>query len=251
MIASLPMYLTPENRLAHDAFWSLVRDALRDAGIAAPDHLSHDVTPASAWADETLVLSHICNLPYRLHFRSRLTRIAGSDYALEDCDPGFYRARFVVHNDHPAQTPEDLIGCQMAYNDGESHSGWGAAAIWARGLGATLRPTLRTGSHEASLFAVVAGKAEYATIDARTLELLKERHPEAQKIRVVGSTTQSPGMTFVTGGERDPEPFRRALRDALSHLPDEHRAPLGLRGFPVIPDDAYNIALPPLVRNAP
>ncbi len=245
MIASLPMYLTPETRPAHDAFWVLLRDALRVLGIQAPEALSHEVPPAAAWADDTLVLSHICNLPYRLHFRHRLTRIAASHYPLEDCDPGYYRARFIVHEDHPAQTPQDLFGCAMAYNDAESHSGWGAAATWARAQGATLRPTLCTGSHEASLLAVAKGTAEFATIDAWTLELLRRHLPEAGLIRVVGSTTQSPGMTFVIRRGLDPEPFRTALERALESLPAHHRTPLGLRGFPVLPDNAYAIDRPP------
>ncbi len=33
MIAALPMYDRPENRAAHDALWSLIRDGLRARGI--------------------------------------------------------------------------------------------------------------------------------------------------------------------------------------------------------------------------
>lgn len=247
MIASLPMYLDAETRPAHEAFWAGIRDNLRDAGIPAPDALSHDITPYAVWGDPDLVLSHICNLPYRLHFRSRLTRIAASHYPLDDCDPGYYRARFIVRQDHEAETPEDLIDCAMAYNDAESHSGWGAAATWAKGRGKQLRPSLRTGSHEASLLAVASGKADYATIDAWTLERLKTRLGEAKDIRVVGSTDQSPGMTFVTGQTANPSLFRSALIAALENLTETNRTLLGLSGFPVLPERAYEIPLPPKI----
>ena len=246
MIASLPMYLTPANRPAHVAFWALVRDALRADGIAAPEHLSQDVDPYAVWGDEGLVLSHICNLPYRLHFRGQVTRIAGSDYPLEDCAAGFYRSRFIVHADHPARSPKDLNDCEMAYNDRESHSGWGAVALWARENRIRIRPTLRTGAHEASIKAVAAKQTDFATIDAWTFELLKKRLPEIAKVRVVGSTDQAPGMTFITRRGNDPEPMRKALVLALDALPDEHRTAIGLRGFPILPEREFDLPLPPV-----
>lgn len=246
MIASLPMYLTPANRPAHDAFWALVRDALRADGITAPEHLTQDVAPQSVWGDKGLVLSHICNLPYRLHFREQVTRIAGSDYPLEDCTPGFYRSRFIVHADHSARSPMDLNDCTLAYNERESHSGWGAVSLWARENGVRIRPTLHTGAHEASLRAVAAKQADFATIDAWTFELLKARLPESEQVRVIGSTGQAPGMTFITRKGNDPHPIRKALGSALDALPAEHRASIGLRGFPILPEREFDLPVPPL-----
>lgn len=245
MIADLPMYLFPETRAAHDAFWAGVRDNLRAGGIRAPEHMAHEGAPEAVWGHPELALSHICNLPYRLHFRGRVTRIAASDYALEGCAPGQYRALFVVREDHPARAPEELEGSAMAYSDAESHSGWGSAALWAIDRGLRFRPTLRTGAHENSLRAVVARQADFATIDARTFEVLKARMAETRSVRVVGATDPSPGMTFITRAGQDPAPYRDALAAALAALEDRHREVLGLRGFPVLPEEAYAIPLPP------
>lgn len=246
MIAGLPMYLCAENRAAHDAFWAGVRVRLREAGLKAPRLLRDDLPPEEIWAHPALVLSHICNLPYRLAFRDRVTRIAASDYPVPGCAPGYYTALFVVRDDHPAGSPEELDGATMAYNAPDSHSGWGAAALWARDRGITFLPVSRTASHANSLATVVAGTAEFATIDAWTFEVLKSiGRFEPNRVRVIGTTGPAPGMTFITRAGEDPAPYRAALDEALRALEPQHREHLGLRGFPVLPDAAYDIPLPP------
>ena len=52
-------------------------------------------------------------------------------------------------------------------------------------------------------------------------------------------------MTFITRKGADPEPFRAALQSALENLPPRHRDILGLKGFPILPDESYEIPLPP------
>ena len=245
MIASLPMYLFPETRAAHDAFWVLVRDELRGRGIDAPEHLSQDARPYDVWGADDLVLSHICSLPYRMNFKSEVTLVAASDYGLDGCPPGMYRALFVVREDHPAETPEDLNRATMALNSSDSNSGWGDAANWALARDLRFRPTVWTGSHQNSVRAVVAGEADFATIDAQTFRTLQRIDPATQSVRVIGATAPSPGMTFITRKGADPEPFRAALQSALENLPPRHRDILGLKGFPILPDESYEIPLPP------
>lgn len=245
MIASLPMYVVPETRAAHDAFWALVRDGLRDAGLAAPDALDHAMPATAGWAHPDLVLSQICNLPYRRYFADRVTRIAAADYGLDGCAPGRYRSVFVVRADDPATTPEDLAGRTMAFSEVDSHSGWGAPAQWALERGLRFRPVLETGAHRASLEAVARGQADFASIDAQTFEVLKRVAPQARSVRVVGATGTSPGMTFVTRAGQDPAPYRAALADALAALPADLRGDLGLRSIVVLPDEAYDLPFPP------
>ncbi|MEM6823941.1 MAG: PhnD/SsuA/transferrin family substrate-binding protein [Pseudomonadota bacterium] len=244
MIAALPMYLFPETRDAHELFWAHVRDRLRAAGLDAPETLSHSIAPKTVWADPNLVLSHICNLPYRRYFRGSVTRIAGSDYGLADCAPGTYRALFVARKDHPAASPNELDGATMAINEADSHSGWGAAALWAQARGLRFRPVISTGSHRASIAAVASGTADFATIDAQSFRILRRQEGATDTLKVLGSTDQSPGMTFITRKGENPAPYREALSGGLAALGDRDRAILGLRGFPVLPDAAFDIPLP-------
>lgn len=246
------MYLFPETRPALQAFWVQLRDRLRDLGLDAPDELVENRAPMEIWADPSLVISQICNLPYRRYFRDRVTVIAGSDYGLSDCAPGMYRARFVVRKAHTAQALTDLDGATMAINEPDSHSGWGAAATWAQTNKVELRPILVTGSHERSIEAVADGHADVATIDAQTLEFLKRRATSpVHELRVLGSSPESPGMSFITRKGVDPKPFRIALASALEELPDAHRPGLALQGFPVLPEEAYRLPLPPKAEVSP
>jgi hypothetical protein len=231
MIASLPMYSFAQTKAAETAFWVLVRDHLRKQGVPAPKNLNETKSPYDVWGAPDLVLSHICHLPYRLHFREEVTRIGASDFGLEGCPPGHYRSLFIVRDDHPAQEPLDLDGAKMALNSSDSHSGWGDAATWALQRGIRFRPTVWTASHDNSLGAVVAGQADFATIDARTFEILKLIRAEAQMVRVIGATAPSPCMTFITAGGTNPTPHLAALRHAIDALEPRHADTLGLKGI--------------------
>ncbi len=251
MTAALPMYLTPETQSAHDALWALIRDGLRDRGIAAPDALDHSLSPPEAWAAPDLVLSHICNLPYRKYFRDRVTLIGASDYGLEGCAPGEYRSLFVVRPGHPATRPEELDGARFAYSEEDSQSGWGAAALWSRAAGIRLNPVLATGAHRHSIEAVARGEADAATIDAQSFRILSRTMDEAARIRVIGATPPSPGISFITCRGQNPEPYAAAIGTAIEALAPRHRNALGLRGIACLSPDAYDLPIPPPPAEVP
>jgi len=243
------MYWFTETKAAHVAFWVLVRDHLRANGVKAPKSLNEMKSPYEVWSAQDLTLSHICSLPYRLEFKDKVTRIGASDYGLEGCGPGQYRALFIVRDDHPAENPEDLNAATMALNSDDSHSGWGDAANWAIARDIRFNPRRWTGSHQNSLGTVVAGGAEFCTIDARTFEVLKMIDPHTQLVRVIGATDPSPGMTFVTARGNDPAPFREAIRSAIASMEDRHRPMFGLKDIIALPDEAYDIPVPPDPRS--
>ena len=243
MFASLPMYARPQNAAAHDALWTLIRDGLRDRGIAAPDALDQDFRHVEGWGREDLVLGQICNLPYRAVFRDRVTAIGSADYDLPEVEPGQYFSQWVVRADDPAQRLEDCDGYRLAYNDALSHSGWGAAEANAERRGLRLLPHLSTGAHRASMQAVATGEADLASIDAVTWRMAKRWDPVTDKLRVIGRTDGSPGMTFITRPGQDPAPYFAAIAAAIADLDDAHRATLGLRAIVSLPTSAYDIPL--------
>lgn len=245
MIASLPMYARPSNRGAHDRLWGLIRDGLRDRKIKAPQELNHQIDPMEGWASANLVLSQICNLPYRVRFRDRVTMIGASDYGLSGCAPGYYQSVFVVRQDCTARDPADMAKSRLAYNDRLSQSGYGSAQIWAQSRGFLFDPALVTGSHRASLEAVAQGTADIAAIDAQTWWMEQQENPLALKVKVIGQTLQSPGMTFVTRGGEDPAPYFAAIHDAIAALPPDDSRKLGLKGIIALPQTAYDLPLPP------
>lgn len=244
MIASLPMYERPENRAAHDLLWRLIRDGLRARGIATPETLDREIGFMDILTRDDLVLGQICNLPWRARFRDHVTLIGASDYGLPGAPAGYYYSLFVVRQDDPAQTPEDAAAYRFAYNDGLSNSGYGAAQLWAAERGFQFRPTLASGAHVNSLHAVVAGQADIAALDAQTFRMLRATDPLARKVRVIGRTAATPGISFVTRPRQDPAPYFAAIQDAIADLPAAEAELLGLQGIVALPLSAYEIPLP-------
>ena len=246
MIAALAMYHYPHNSAAHDRLWVLIRDGLRDCGIAAPDALDRDIGHMEAWERPDLVLSQICNLPYRARFRDKVTMIAACDYGVTGDLPGYYHSVFVVRADDPAQDMTAASAYPMAINEPLSNSGWGMPAQWAAAQGLTLNPVLRTGAHRDSLLAVAEGRAGLAAIDCITLRNLLAVEPEAKQVRLIGRTDATPGMTFITRAGQYPNRYRAAIAAAIAALDPADRDVLGLQGIVTLSDSAYDIALPPV-----
>lgn len=245
------MYDRPSNRVAHDALWALIRDGLRARDIAAPDMLNRTIAYDAGWAAPDLVLSQICNLPYRAQFKNRVTLIGASDYGLPDCPPGHYRGLFVVHNDAKHDTPRDYAQSRFVCNDLLSQSGYGAAQLWAQQRGFQFSAPTITGAHDHSLAAVARGQADIACIDAQTFWMQQQDDPLSQDVRVIGTTDTSPGQSFVTGPNTDPAPFFDAISHAIAALPATHRNRLGLRQIVRLSPTAYELPLPAPLRAPP
>jgi len=246
MIAALPMYCFDHNAAAHGRLWALIRDGLRDHGIAAPDALDRLTHHVEGWGRADLVLGQICNLPYRAVFRDRVTVIAACDHRMTGTAPGYYRSVLLVRADDPAADLAAAAAYRMAINDPLSQSGWGAPHAYATTMGLRLNPVLRTGSHVESLRAVADGRAGLAALDGVTFGHLSRCEPAVARVRVIGRTHASPAMTLITAGRRDPAPYRAAISAALSALDAADRADLGLHGIVALPEKAYDIPLPPV-----
>ena len=251
MIATLPMYLWPANLAAHDRLWTGIRDGLRGHGISAPEALDYDSAHMDGWARPDLVLSQICNLPYRARFRGKVTKIGAADYALPDTEPGYYYSVFVVRADDSAESLADAANYPMAINEPLSNSGWGMAQQFAAAQGLTLNPAMRTGAHRASLRAVVERQASLAALDGVTWLNMQRWDPNATKAKVIARTHTSPGITFITAANRDPAPYFAAIDAAIKALSQTDRTTLNLRGIVALPEADYDIPLPPFPANLP
>ena len=242
MIAALPMYDRPENAAAHDALWALIRDGLRARGVAAPDALDREVGVWEGWESPELVLGQICNLPYRARMRGRVRLVGAADHGLPGAPPGHYHSVFVARPDDDAD-PAAYRRRRFAYGEALGHSGWGAPQAWAAERGFAFPATLETGGHLASARAVAEGRADLAAIDAVTWRMFERWEPVAARLRVIGRTGASPGMTFITAAD-DPAPHREAVAEAVAALDPDARDLLGLTGVHLLPESAY-ARLPP------
>ena len=188
MFASLPMYERPANAAAHDAFWTLIRDGLRDHGINAPENLDRTTDYMAGWARADLILGQICNLPYRAKYQGKVTAIGAADYGLDGCAAGEYLSVIVVPKNAAVRSYGEYAGARFAANAMGSHSGYGAPQAWAASHGFCLSSPMLTGSHDRSLALIANGQADIAALDAQTWRMQLHDTPDVENVRIIATT---------------------------------------------------------------
>lgn len=238
------MYNQTDCLTALDRYWALIRDGLRNGGVAAPDGLTWGMPDFHThWLDPALVLSQACGYPFRAVLQGKVTLIGTPDFGIAGCAPGYYRSVFVVRSDDDRDDLTAYRAGIFAYNDPMSQSGWAAAQTHALGLGFQFENTAQTGGHVASANAVSDGSADIAAIDAVTWRLLRRNDPAMSALRVVAETDPTPGLPYIAAQGADRHATLRAIEAAIAGLAAQDRDTLGIRGIVHIPDYAY-LAVP-------
>jgi ABC-type phosphate/phosphonate transport system substrate-binding protein len=240
-VAALGMYDFPWTAAANDALWAGIAAQLRARGVAAPMRLSRTIDLAASWRDPGLILGQTCGYPYVTALRGVVALVATPVYAFDGCDGADHGSFIVARKSDSRRALAAFAGGCAAINARDSNSGMNlfraTIAPLARG-GRFFGAVVETGSHRASLEAIVAGAADIAAIDCVSFALLAAGLPAlVEDIAVVARTPLAPGLPFVTsaGLARD---RLGALRDALlAALADPALAPararLGLVGAKV------------------
>lgn len=252
-IASLAMYSDPpEVAAATRVLWAHLRDRLRQGGLAdVPERLDEDMAHDAAWRDPRLLLAQTCGYPFASRLRGRVRLVATPVYAHPGCDGVLDGSFVVVGAGSPASSVADLRGGTVAINDPQSNSGMNLLRRLVAPLAVGARffdHVIQSGSHLASLLLVARGEAGAAAIDCVTYGNLARFAPERLAgIRVLAETAKTPGLPFITRAAASDAELA-LLRDALIGLVGDSAAAqaydtLGLRGFEILPDDAYDVVL--------
>ncbi len=232
--------------LAAAVLWEGLRQHLESEGIGdLAESLSVPDDYEAAWLDPTLGLSQTCGYPLRHALDGRVRYVGTPVYAVDGTEGPYYRSALVVRADDPATELAELRGRRAAYNSTTSQSGYNAfrdrVAPLARD-GRFFSSTIATGSHAASLRAVIADKADIAAIDPVSLAL--ESHEIRMAIKVIGWTGHAPGLPFITAKATSDDDVNRLSAGISNALEDPSlRAPLvylKLTGFEILPAAAYD-----------
>ncbi len=239
MVAALSMYDMPHQVSANDEIWRSIRGEL---GFG-PEFLSRGIDPWAVWTSPDLVLSQTCGLPFRARLHGRVQLVGTPNYGIPGCQPGFYYSVLVAAKNGPAHL-SGFDEIRFAFNDGLSQSGWGAPQQVLRGLGVPITRLPPTQSHRNSALAVANGHADLAAIDVVTWTHLGRSQPAVTNaLRVIGQTTPTAGLPFITGRDQDRQAVAEAVERGVAKADGGARLALGLLGVVPISEAAY-LSLP-------
>ncbi len=175
-------------------------------------------------------LLFVCGLPY--------TRMRDAGAPIEplaapvpdDEDGPWYRADLLVAPGVDVTAPEQLRGRRVGFNGDDSLSGWVMPrhALRALGIDPDDYDWVRTGSHHASLAALLRGEVEAAPIDSTVLTLERRADPALAALARIARLGHMPSPPVaLVGGDAG---LAASLRTALTTLArsEEGRAALAL-----------------------
>ncbi len=242
MIAYLGMYDRPETAEANDRLWKAIRTALEGAFKDLPQALDRTKDAWDAWTAKDLVLGQTCGCPLRTRLYGEVQLVGTPDYGHEGCPPGYYHSVFVARKGSGSGL-QGFDGKAFAYNDSLSQSGWAGPLIHMQDAGLLPGSLIETGSHQASAEAVADGRADFASIDVLSWNMIQKYDAFAADLEVVDRTGNTPGLPFITALGNDPAPLFKALEQAILSLDAQTAKTLHLKGLVAIPMADY-LAVP-------
>jgi ABC-type phosphate/phosphonate transport system substrate-binding protein len=249
-VASLPMYNLPEMQSANRAFWQALSGLLVKEGLfGLPAELAFTRLPVPDAIGTDVVFTQTCGYPLQTIYRGQYEMVGVPTYDAPGCGPATHCAFILVRDDSSFRSLEDLRGSVFALNSRHSNSGMNLPRRLIADI-AGGKPffgeVVETGSHNASIEGLMAGKVDSASIDNLTYTFLKEYRPAAvEGLRVLAQTPPSPAIPFITAVSRTPDEvaaIKRALLRMPAEAPDALRA---LRITNISPADpqAYQVLL--------
>ena len=248
-LVGLPMYDAPELRAANRSFWQAIRKSLQEIGVKdLPKDLSEPLDLPSFWSDPHLFFGQTCGYPLTHDLCGQAKLIATPCYDSEHAEGPRYGSAIIVAQSSSIKTLIDAKNHVAAINGYDSNTGMNLFRISLARAGAYgdfFSEVIVTGSHRASVNAVVNKEADIASIDVISLAHFIRFDPAlSSRIRIIGYTPKTPGLPFITSGVTAPslvEDIRRALISVLKQTPRPDAVEtLMLKDAVVLPRSAYD-----------
>ncbi|HZU03594.1 MAG TPA: PhnD/SsuA/transferrin family substrate-binding protein [Ktedonobacteraceae bacterium] len=158
-----------------------------------------------------------------------------------------YFSDVIVRRESPYASFDDLEGCSWAYNERASHSGYNLVCYSLLEGGKSppyFGQMLKTGSHQASLQAVLDGRADATALDSHMLDVFLHHHEEvAAQIRTIAMLGPSTIPPVVVAKRLD-DTLKCRIQEVLCKMHHDPLAIWRLRGglierFVPIADEHY------------
>ena len=258
---SLPMYDFPE---VHSATMQLVESvaaSLRGIGENVEANVPENTVHAGLvehWTKDSTYLSQSCGLPYVEELQPFVDVIGTFKWSGISDDRGWYRTVIVTRPGLTVRSLEELAGLTPVVSNVYSLSGWcSLGCVLARVTSdpAFVKPYIQGGGHAGSLQALQEARADFASIDSGTFQLLSRHRPALTAgISVIDEGPLVPATPLQVSKKRSVtslDEIRDVVAGALNSADNlQARNEIGIESFVGVENDVYLSEIPPLVNTA-
>lgn len=255
------MYDFPE---VHSATLQLVEsvvDALRELGedVASevPQNTVHSGLVAH-WISDSTYLSQSCGLPFVEELHPFVDVIGTFRWAGISDERGWYRTVIVTRPGLGVGTLAGLEGLTPVVSNVFSLSGWcslGCVLARVASDSSFVKPYIQGGGHAGSLQALQDGRADFASIDPGTFQLLARHRPSLTRgVDVIDEGPLVPATPLQVSKKRtiaSLDQIRDSVEGAINASKNiDARNLIGIESFVGIDGSVYRSEIPTLVNTA-
>ena len=189
---SLPMYDFPEVHTSTKAILDALSEAfstLGDASQSAFPESSIHADLMRMWKDDSTLFSQSCGLPFVEELHDYVDIVATLKWSGISDERGWYRTVIVAREELDVASLSDVGGLQPVITNTQSLSGWCSLGIALSDVGADasfVLPFVESEGHAKSLQFLQDKRADFASIDPGTFQLLHRHRPSLTRgLRVI------------------------------------------------------------------
>ena len=253
------MYDFPEVQSSTKAILDALSEAfskLGDSSQAAFPESSIHADLMRMWKDDSTLFSQSCGLPFVEDLHDYVDIVATLKWSGISDERGWYRTVIVAREDLGVSSLGEVGGLQPVITNTQSLSGWCSlgVALSDIGVGASyVLPYAESEGHAKSLQFLQDKRADFASIDPGTFQLLQRHRPAlTDGLRVIGNGPLVPATPMHVSKVRTAE--FGALQDAVLEVFSRPelagaRAEIGIDGAVAMNANDYSL-IPGLVARA-
>ena len=193
------MYDFPEVQASTKAILDALSDAftkLGDSSQSAFPESSIHADLMRMWKDDSTLFSQSCGLPFVEDLHDYVDIVATLKWSGISDERGWYRTVIVTREELGVASLGDVGGLQPVITNTQSLSGWCSLGVALSDIGADssyVLPYVESEGHAKSLQFLQDKRADFASIDPGTFQLLQRHRPALTNgLRVIGSGPHVP-----------------------------------------------------------
>ena len=208
------------------------------------------------WKDDSTLFSQSCGLPFVEDLHDYVDIVATLKWTGISDERGWYRTVIVAREELDVASLSDVRGLQPVITNQQSLSGWCSLGVALSDIGADasyVLPYVESEGHAKSLQFLQDKRADFASIDPGTFQLLQRHRPALTSgLRVIGHGPHVPATPLHVSKKRTAEfaVLQAAVLEVFSR-PElaSARADLGIDGAVAMSPSDYSL-IPGLVARA-